>query len=139
MHEKRNTLRVVLATVFLITVASCCHYMPSDKDVDEANHIWKELSQQYHFQPDQLYERPLSTRSDILVYGVRDFGEQQKIIEILNRIRKNECTKSIAVTFYSNDKANNGVKTSPPDSPIRRVIIRDPKTIDVGCRNWWTW
>ena len=117
-------------------LAACVPYLPSGDCAEEAGKIRKALMDRYTFQRlaprpghgeenedgRQVYCRALSPRTELYIYAIRSPTEQDRIIAILDGIRRTQRTQPIAVTFYANDRLNDG-----PEQPIRRVLIRDPK------------
>ena len=125
-----------LCAASFVLLAACVPYLPGGDSADEANKIWKALQDRYTFRRlaprpghgeenddgRQVYVRPLAPRTELYIYGIHSRTDQDRIIAILDDIRRTKRTHSIAVTFYANDRANDG-----PEQPIRRVLIRDPK------------
>ena len=96
---------LAVALITLIIVSNSGNITDTDqKDVDA---LVNELAQRYPFPVQAKYQdRPAvygeaQRRSlDIRIYGVTDTLEQEKIVELVRKLRQQMATKTVAVKFF---------------------------------------
>ena len=97
---------VAIAIAFMVLFAFSSNWDTSDRDRVEVEQIVDELMQRYDFPVKAKFaERPAvegiarARRLEIHVYGVTDYAEQDKVMAVVDKLRRQIASKPVVVHF----------------------------------------
>ncbi len=97
---------VTLAIALMILFATSSIWNISDRDSSEADQVVAELIQRYDFPVKAKFEdRPAvdgiarPRRLEIHIYGVIERDEQEKVVEVLKKLRRQMASKPVVIHF----------------------------------------
>ncbi len=97
---------VVIALALMVLFAVSSTWNISDRDSGEVDQIIAELIQRYDFPVKAKFaDKPAveglarPRRLEIHIYGVVDVAEQDKVVEVLTKLRRQMASKSVVIHF----------------------------------------
>ena len=101
-----ETSIVIIAIMLMVLFAVSSTWNISDRDSGEVDQIIAELIQRYDFPVKAKFaDKPAveglarPRRLEIHIYGVVDVAEQDKVVEVLTKLRRQMASKSVVIHF----------------------------------------
>ena len=101
-----ETFIVTIAIALMVLFATSSTWNISDRDSDEVDQIVAELIQRYDFPVKakftdtpavEGFARP--RRLEVHIYGVIESAEQQKVVEVVKKLRRQMASKPVVIHF----------------------------------------